>query len=172
MNIADYKPNIDITKAFSSTVMAVNDLDDGENGMTFVQAGADGPPIHTHPAQQEVFKVLKGNLEVYRLDQWHQLGEGDELIIPQNTAHTFRSRDTADAYFEYTVTPRGNFTGMLQTFEKLMVEEKIQSNSDLRSMLYLAMVFKEHEKEIVSVTPPHFVMTLLSGIGKVIGFKI
>ena len=171
MNI-DFQPNIDITKAFHSTVMTLNNLDNAENGITFVQSGADGPPIHLHPFQEEVFKVYQGKLEVYRQDKWHRLKAGDELIIPKNTPHTFRSRDTDPSYFEYIVTPQGNFTGMLQTFEALMLADKIRSNRDLRSLLYMAMVFKKHEMEIVSVAPPQFVMTTLSAIGKLAGFRL
>ncbi len=168
----DYKPNIDITKAFSSTVMAINDEENAENGITYVQAGADGPPIHKHPTQEENFRVLAGNLEVYRVDRWIKLSAGEEIHIPKNTAHTFRSRDKGDCYFEYVVTPKGNFTGMLQTFEKLMAADKIRSNSDPRSLVYLAMTFKEHEEELVSVNPPQFVMTAMAGVGKMLGCRI
>lgn len=167
-----FQPNIDITKAFHSTVMTLNDRHNAENGITFIESGADGPPIHLHPQQEEIFKVLQGKLEVYRKDQWHSLEAGDELVIPKNTPHSFRSRDAAPSYFEYIVTPKGNFTGMLQTFEALMLADKIRSNSDLRSLLYMAMIFKKHEQEIVSVTPPQFIMTGLSAIGKLIGFRL
>lgn len=168
----NFQPNIDITKAFNSTVMAINDKVNSENGITFITAGADGPPIHKHPTQEEYFHVLEGTLEVYRQDEWHKLKAGEGLQIPKDTPHTFRSRDTADCYFEYTVTPQGGFTQMLQTFETLMADGRIQSNSDLRSLIYLAMTFKKHEQEIVSVNPPHFVMTALSGLGRVLGYQI
>lgn len=168
----DFQPNIDITKAFNSTVMVLNNRENAENGITFVKAGADGPPIHKHPTQEEYFKVLQGNLEVYRIDRWVQLSAGEEIHIPKDTPHTFRSRDADDCYFEYVVTPKGNFTGMLRTFEKLMAADKIRSNSDPRSLVYLAMTFKQHEEELVSVNPPQFVMSTMAGVGKMLGCEI
>lgn len=168
----EFKPNIDISKAFRSTIMTIDEHGDRESGITFIEAGADGPPIHLHPNQDETFKVLQGNLEIYCKDRWHQLSVGDEIFVPKKTPHTFRSRDLESCYFEYVVTPKGGLTEMLRTFERLMEEDKIRSNSDIRSLIYLAMTFKHHESEVLSVTPPQFVMTFLAGLGKLIGFKL
>ena len=167
-----FKPDIDIYQAFRSTIMTTEESAESETGITFLEAGADGPPIHLHPKQDETFIVLQGTVEIYKQDQWHKVSAGEEIFIPRQTPHTFRSRDTADAYFKYVVTPKGGFTEMLRTFDKLMVAGKIRSNSDLRSLIYLAMTFKRHEEEVVSVTPPQFVMSLLAGIGKLLGFKM
>ena len=167
-----FKPNIDISKAFRSTVMTTHERDDAETGISFIEAGADGPPIHLHPNQDETFKVLQGKLEIYRQDKWHQLSAGEEIFIPKQTPHTFRSRDPDGCFYEYIVTPKGGFTDMLRTFERLMEADKIRSNSDIRSLIYLAMTFKAHESEVVSVNPPPFVMTALAGLGKLLGFKL
>lgn len=167
-----FKPDIDISKAFRSTVMTTDEGEDCETGITFVEAGADGPPIHLHPNQDETFKVLQGKLEVYCQDKWYQLSAGEEIFVPKNTPHTFRSRDTADCYYAYHLTPKGGFTEMLRTFEQMMHANKIRSNSDIRSLIYLAMIFKKHDAEVVSVNPPPFVMTALAGVGKLFGFKL
>ena len=167
-----YQPDIDISKAFRSTVMTTNERGDAETGISYIEPGADGPPIHLHPNQDETFTVLQGTLEIYRQDRWHQLSAGEEIFIPKKTPHTFRSRDMEGCFYEYVVTPKGGFTDMLRTFERLMNADKIRSNSDIRSLIYLAMIFKKHESEVVSVNPPPFVMTTLAGLGKLMGFKL
>ena len=168
----DYVPNVDISKVFHSTIMLVNDIENSENGLSLIQAGADGPPIHKHPKQEETFKVIQGKLEVYHTDKWVTLSEGESLEIPKNTPHTFRSRDTEDCIFEYVVTPKGGFSEMLQSLESLSKTEKIKSTSDLKSLIYLSMAFQKHKNNYVSVEPPPFVISTLAGIGKVLQFKL
>lgn len=167
-----FEPNLNLLKIFKSEVMLLNNQADSENGISLIQPGGDGPPIHTHPFQEERFKVLQGYLEVYKKNRWHKLTAGEEIIIPKKTAHTFRSRDTEECYFEYSVTPKGNFTGMLQTFEKLTEEGKLKSTSDLKSNIYLSMVFDKHSAEIKSVSPPHFVIKTMATVGKILGFQV
>ena len=45
------------------------------------------PPLHKHPAQEEHFTVLAGGLEAIVGDSQKQLGAGDELAVPADTAH-------------------------------------------------------------------------------------
>ena len=167
----NYVPNVDISKAFNSTVMLINDKKNKENGLCLIQAGADGPAIHYHPNQEEKFHVIEGNLEVYKKDKWVKLTKGESLTIPKKTPHTFRSRDEKDCLFEYVVTPKGDFSGMLKTFESLMQQDKLTSTKDLKSLIYLSMTFRKHKKEIVSVTPPPFVISTLAKIGDILGYK-
>ena len=166
------QPEIDMLASFGSAIMSTAESGNSETGVAFLKAGWDGPPIHVHIEQDETFRVLQGTLEVYKQDKWIQLAEGEELFIPKNTPHTFRSRDAADCYYEYVITPKGTFTDMLRTFERLSQAGKIRSNKDLRSLIYLAMTFKRYEHEVKSTTPPQFVMTALAGLGKLFGFKL
>ncbi len=167
----EFKPNVNLMKAFNSQVMLINDISGSENGMNLIGAGADGPPIHTHPEQEEHFKVVSGQLEVYKKDKWHTLKEGDEIFIPKQTAHTYRSRHTEDCIFEYKLTPNRHFSEMMQSFEKLQNEGKLKGK-DLSSIIYLAMTFKKYKEEVRSVVPPAFVISAMAGIGKLFGFKI
>ncbi len=169
---SEFKPNVNLMSAFNSQVMLINDIENSENGQTFIKAGADGPPIHRHPEQEEYFKIVKGQLEVYRKNEWKTLNQGDDIHIPKDTAHTYRSRHKDDCIFEYRLTPKRNFSGMMQTFEKLMNEQKLKGTSDIKSIIYLALTFKKYGSEVKSVNPPSFVISAMAGIGKLLGFKI
>ena len=166
------QPEIDMLASFGSAIISTNESGNSETGVAFLKAGWDGPPIHVHVEQDETFRVLQGTLEVYKQDKWIQLSEGEEIFIPKNTPHSFRSRSSADCYYEYVITPKGGFTDMLRTFERLSQADKIRSNKDLRSLMYMAMVFKQYEHEVQSTTPPQFVMTALAGVGKLLGFRL
>jgi mannose-6-phosphate isomerase-like protein (cupin superfamily) len=168
----EFKPNVNLSKAFHSQMMLINDMEDGENGQLLIQAGTDGPPIHTHPEQEEHFTVIKGQLEVYQKDRWITVKAGEEIFTPKKMAHSYRSRHNEDCLFEYRLTPKRNFSGMMRTFERLSNENKLNSTSDLKSIIYLSVALKQYESESISVKPPQFVINIMAGIGKLLGFKI
>lgn len=170
--ITEFKPNVDLMKVFNSRIMLINDGDNSENGQILIKAGADGPPIHTHPEQEEQFTILKGELQVYHATKWITVKEGESIFTPKNMAHSYRSRHHDDCLFAYHLTPKRNFSEMLMSFERLTAEQKLNSTSDIKSLIYLALTFKKFSSEIKSVVPPNFVITTLAGIGKMMGYKI
>jgi len=170
MNI-EFKPNVNLMKAFNSQVMLINNIKGSENGITLIRRGADGPPIHKHPEQEEHFMIVSGQLEVYKKDRWHVLKAGDEILIPKETAHTYRSRHSEDCIFQYKLTPDRHFSEMMRSFEKLQ-NAGVLKGTDLKSIIYLAMTFKKYKSEVTSVVPPTFVISIMATIGKLLGFKI
>ena len=166
-----FNPNLDLTKAFHSKIMLINDTLNAENGMVLLQAGVNGPPIHIHPEQEELFRVVKGQLDVFVKDTWHSLKEGQEIFVPKKTPHSYRSRHHEDCLFEYTLTPIRHFSEMMRSFEKLQNEGKLKG-TDLKSIIYLSMNFKRYRNEVVSVSPPNFVISAMAGIGKLVGLKL
>lgn len=46
------------------------------------------PPVHYHPAQEEIFEVLAGKLCVLIDGEQRTFGEGETLVIPRGTRHT------------------------------------------------------------------------------------
>lgn len=47
----------------------------------------DNPDEHLHPHQKEVIEVLAGEYAVEFEGTEHRLSEGDQITVPQNTAH-------------------------------------------------------------------------------------
>lgn len=99
-----FLPNVDHMVPFNSQVMLINDVPGSENGMVLILANTDGPPIHTHPHQEEVISVVEGELEVYKDKKWNKLGAGQQIFVPKNAAHTYRNRSNAKctSIFDYT----------------------------------------------------------------------
>jgi quercetin dioxygenase-like cupin family protein len=167
----EFKPNVNLMKAFKSQIMLINDTLNAENGLVLHRAGADGPPIHIHPEQDELIRVITGELEVYVKDKWITLNEGDSVFVLKKTAHTYRSRHDKDCVFEYTLTPVRHFSEMMRSFEKLQNEGKL-NGTDLKSIIYLSMNFKKYKGDVVSVSPPPFVISAMAGIGKLMGYQL
>lgn len=167
-----FQPNVDISQPFRSKLMIINDIPDSENGVVWHEAGADGPPIHTHPLQEEWLTVIEGVLEVYLNKQWHILTSSDTIHIPQNAPHSYRSRSDKGCLFAYQITPKGGFSDMMRCFEQLSKQGKIKGLKDVKSLIYLAMAFKQFKRDVRSIEPPDFVMSIMSGLGRLLGFKI
>lgn len=173
MELQDFKTNIDLTKAFSTKVMYLNDEQEScSNGYCLIEPNTDGPPIHYHPNQEEVFKVIDGSLQVYKKNKWVHLEPGDSITIEKKVAHSYRNRGKSQCMFYYELTPKGKFTEMLLTFEDLMANNQLVNDKSLKSKIYLSLVFKKHKTEIVSVNPPQIIINFIAGIGKLLGYSI
>lgn len=71
----------------------------------FTPAGASGPPVHSHPNQEERFIVLAGVLHAQMNGQWQQFVAGETLIIPPNTIHTYDNSQGDDVQFRIELYP-------------------------------------------------------------------
>ena len=63
----------------------------------------DGPPLHVHQREDEVFQVLAGEVRFRVGDRDQRAGVGDILLVPQGTPHTYRVESPEGARF-LTVT--------------------------------------------------------------------
>lgn len=48
-----------------------------------------GVPLHIHPAQDEIFRILDGEYHFQVGDEKHQLKAGDTIFLPRNVAHAW-----------------------------------------------------------------------------------
>ncbi|MEJ8755680.1 cupin domain-containing protein [Pontibacter sp. H259] len=130
----------------------------------------DGAPIHIHPQASESYRVLQGQVEINIDGQWHWLHQGEELTVPAGIPHTFRN-PTENVSKVYNVhSPAMNFEGYFSDLHHIVDklsgqgQEKLRLN--LKTVTYLAMLMKKYPKEIISVNPPNFIVSLLNMLGK------
>jgi mannose-6-phosphate isomerase-like protein (cupin superfamily) len=67
----------------------------------------DGPPLHVHPAFDELFFVLEGELVFQVGDELTRRSAGEWLFAKHGIAHTFANHSTAPARVLIAVTPAG-----------------------------------------------------------------
>jgi quercetin dioxygenase-like cupin family protein len=72
-----------------------------------VAAGAEGPPLHIHPAHAEGFYVLEGEVLVQLGDEVRPGRAGDFFFAASGTPHTFANHTQRDARLLLTCTPAG-----------------------------------------------------------------
>ncbi len=67
----------------------------------------DGPPLHSHPAFDELFFVLEGELVFQVDDELTRIAAGKWLLARRGTAHTFANHSNAPARVLIAVTAAG-----------------------------------------------------------------
>jgi quercetin dioxygenase-like cupin family protein len=67
----------------------------------------DGPPLHVHPAFDELFFVLEGELTFQVRDEVKTVAAGDWLLAPRGVPHAFANHGAQPARALIAVTPAG-----------------------------------------------------------------
>jgi mannose-6-phosphate isomerase-like protein (cupin superfamily) len=66
---------------------------------------SDPPPLHLHPAQEELFTVLAGQLDVVRGEESFAVKAGDEFTVPAGVAHKMWASSDDGAELRWRTTP-------------------------------------------------------------------
>jgi quercetin dioxygenase-like cupin family protein len=117
--------------------------------------GGDLPPAHLHPAQDEHFKVLEGQLRALVADSERLLGPGDELHIPRGTVHAMTATEAPTR-------------AIWQTRPALRTEEFFAGMDNVvargGSLLAYAPVFRAHAPEVRLTKPPTWIQRPLFAV--------
>ncbi len=82
-----------------------------------------GPPLHSHPAQMEVFHIFRGQHK-FRLGEREIIaGPGECVFIPAGTAHTFKNVDDQEGLIHFELLPSGSaepfFDRLVSAFDQI-----------------------------------------------------
>ncbi|MEL7834538.1 cupin domain-containing protein [Fodinibius sp. Rm-B-1B1-1] len=131
----------------------------------------DSPPVHIHPKAEESYEVLSGTLEVKVKGEWKQVHTGEKHSVSPGTPHTFRNKEPVELINVHQ--PALEYERFFRRFQKLVTEQGVNlPPNNFKSFLLLGMLFSAHEQEVISVKPPQFVMRILSGLGKSLGYQL
>ena len=76
-----------------------------------------GPPRHIHSGEDETFRILSGNVEVWMNGRTRLEAPGSVVVVPRGTEHTFRVVGDLPARMLTIVTP-GGFEGFFAEMSK------------------------------------------------------
>lgn len=131
----------------------------------------DSPPLHIHPHVEESYEVLSGVLEVNVDGEWQRVPAGEKHSVPPGTPHTFRNREAVELINVHE--PALEHERFFRRFHELVTDRGVSlPPGDFKSFVLMGMLFSEHEKEIVSVKPPQFVMRTLAKLGRMLGYRL
>ena len=131
----------------------------------------DSPPLHIHPKARESYEVLEGMLEVNVDGEWKEVPAGEKHTVSPGTPHTFRNEEPVELINIHQ--PALEHERFFRRFHKLVTEEGVSLPPEsFNSFVLMGMLFADHQQEIVSIKPPHFVMKTLASIGKLLGYRL
>lgn len=73
----------------------------------FMPPAYPGPPVHVHPAFDEVFAVIEGRLTMRLGEETLVAAQGDSVVVPGAVPHTFTNREDVPARVVIAATPAG-----------------------------------------------------------------
>jgi len=141
---------------------------------TFVERGGAVAAAHVHPAQEERFEVLAGEVE-FRLGKRKLLaGPGDRVLVPAGTPHRFRNVGEETAHFVCEVTPALEFEQLIETMFSLADDGKV-NRKGMPNPLRLAVIAKHHFGDVQLPFPPAWLqrlgLALGAPLGRLLGYR-
>jgi len=129
-------------------------------------------PLHIHLQCEERFEVAQGRLGVILNGERGVLDEGEQVLIPPGTPHTFWNAGEGELRFITDVRPPGQLQTYWETVFGLAEEGKVGKNG-LPNLLQLAVVAPLADSYAPNVPIPvsKFIVKLLGGVGRLLGYK-
>lgn len=127
-----------------------------------------GPPApESHPAQREEFHVLRGTLDLGKVQGRRVvLHAGDRFSLPPGVAHLPRNGGDGELEFEATLTP-GLATADM--FAQVYTETRVHAG--LARFARVAMAFRRHREAIDFAPPVRWMMSLVSVLARLLGVR-
>ena len=140
----------------------------------FVEPSGAVASAHLHPAQEECFEMLDGELEFRIRKRTLVAKAGDRILVPAGTPHRFRNVGTETAHFVCTVTPPRGFEQLIETMFSLAEDGKV-NRKGMPSPLRLAVIARHHFGDVRLPFPPAWLqrlgLALGSPLGRLLGYR-
>ena len=140
----------------------------------FVEPDGAVAAAHVHPAQEERFEVLAGELE-FRLGKSTVVAKpGDRILVPAGTPHKFRNVGEETAHFVCEVSPALGFEQLLETMFSLAADGKV-NRKGMPNPLRLAVIARHHFGDVRLPFPPAWLqrlgLAMGAPLGRLLGFE-
>lgn len=148
----------------------------GESVVVEVFVDPDGAvaAAHVHPAQEERFEVLSGELEFRIRKQMIVAKAGDRVLVPAGTPHRFRNVGSETAHFVCQVSPALGFEQLIETMFTLAADGKV-NRKGMPNPLRLAVIANHHFGDVRLPFPPAWLqrigLVLGAPLGRLFGYR-
>lgn len=133
---------------------------------TWVNPGGGVTP-HIHPAMDEHFQVVDGEMQFLAGRKWVTVPAGQDIAVPRGTRHAYRNRSKAQAHFVAHVKPPSTLQEFLEDVTRMSQAGLITRGGlpkGIRGLLQ-GMVLAHHYRDMAILLfppmPPPFVQRLL-----------
>lgn len=140
----------------------------------FVEPHGAVAAAHLHPAQEERFEVLSGELEFRVRKQTFVARAGDRVVVPAGTPHRFRNLGEETAHFVCEVRPALGFERLIETMFTLAADGRV-NRKGMPNPLRLAVIANHHFGDVRLPFPPAWLqrlgLVLAAPLGRVLGYR-
>ena len=130
------------------------------------------PPVHYHPAQEEIFRVLAGELHAVIGGRRRVLKEGETLVIPEGTRHGMWAEE-AGVRVNWQTRPALRTEAFFEAVYGLASRGKTNERG-VPNLLQATVIARKFADEFRLASPPWPVQRLLFAIlvplGKLLGY--
>ena len=141
---------------------------------TFVEPNGAVAAAHVHPAQEERFEILAGELEFRLGKKTVVAGPGDRVAVPAGTPHRFRNVGDETAHFVCEVRPALGFEQLIETMFGLAADDKV-NRKGMPNPLRLAVIARHHFGDVRLPFPPAWLqrvgLALGASLGRLAGYR-
>jgi quercetin dioxygenase-like cupin family protein len=132
--------------------------DDGEVLIveTWVDPGGGVTP-HIHPAMDERFDVVDGEMSFLAGRKWVTVPAGDDVFVARGTRHAYRNRSDAEAHFVAHVRPPSTLQGFLEDVTRMSQAGLIMRGGipkGLRGLLQGVVLAHSYRDMAILLFPP------------------
>jgi quercetin dioxygenase-like cupin family protein len=123
---------------------------------TYVDPGGGVTP-HVHPAMDERFEVLEGEMSFLAGRKWVAVPAGEAIDVPAGTRHAYRNRSDAPAHFVAHVRPPSSLQEFLEDVGRMSKAGKITRHGLPKGLdgVLQGVVMAHHYREMaVLLFPP------------------
>lgn len=166
-------------------------LDEGDEQIEFLATATDtngelvkcrmrvapsrpAPPEHSHPAQEETFRVDHGRFGYVLGRARHEAAEGEVVVVPAGTNHTFWNAGDDDLVVVADVRPALGFEDFVETIHVLIRDGRLSAGGKRANPLLMAVIADAFRKEwrLTNLSPAaRSLLPLLAFIGRRVGFQ-
>ena len=141
---------------------------------TFVEPNGAVAAAHVHPAQEELFEVLAGELQ-FRVGKNTLVAKpGDRVLVPARDGAQVREHRRRDGPLRVRGSPALGFEQLIETMFSLAEDGKV-SKKGMPNPLRLAVIARHHFDDVRLPSPPSWLQRLGlafgAPLGRLVGYR-
>jgi mannose-6-phosphate isomerase-like protein (cupin superfamily) len=119
---------------------------------------------HIHPALEERYEVLEGEITINLDGESMRLGAGERAVVPAGVRHSFENTGDGPAHLVAEAEPAQELRESIEDGARLARTERFSDTGlpqSVRALVEAAALAERYRQTVVLTSPPRFVQRIL-----------
>jgi mannose-6-phosphate isomerase-like protein (cupin superfamily) len=119
---------------------------------------------HIHPALEERYEVLEGEITINLDGETRRLGAGQRAVVPPGVRHSFENTGDRPAHLVAEAEPAQELRESIEDGARLARTERFSDTGQpqtVRALVEAAALAERYRETVVLTSPPRFVQRIL-----------